>query len=146
MLKREENKQPVGEWKREARVRGENEKVRERGRNEKREQREKRNEWNAIRDARYSTWTGTMINWIGVENQVQLRDLRSSSSISLHSSSSDRWPWSTGSRNVAGAKPCSPLEFATSHQPEITVWKKKQLISGTKIWQFHSKFRAGDSV
>ena len=49
-------------------------------------------------------------------------DLRSSSSTSLHSSSSDRWPRSTGSRNVAGAKPCSPLEFATSHQPEIKAW------------------------
>ena len=62
-----------------------------------------------------------MINRIGLENQVQLRDLRSSSSTSLHSSSSDRWPRSTGSRNVAGAKPCSPLEFATSHQPEIKI-------------------------
>ena len=44
--------------------------------------------------------------------------LRSSSSTSLHSSSSKRWWVSIGSRKVAGAKPWSPLEFATSHHPK----------------------------
>ena len=49
----------------------------------------------------------------------RLYNLQSSSSVSLHSSSSCPWTVSIGSRNVAGAKPWSPLEFATSHQPRM---------------------------
>lgn len=49
----------------------------------------------------------------------RLYNLQSSSSMSLHSSSSRPRTVSIGSRNVAGAKPWSPLEFATSHQPRM---------------------------